>query len=612
LAGLGSVVLLALGSVACSGEPEGRFIGLIVLDAARPDRFSCYGYPRRTTPEIDRLGAEGMVFLDHFSQHTSTRGAVPKMLFSRYYTPAIFPTNAKVALESPEDLFRRADSASASLPRLLSGAGFHTALFSAHTWMRPGTPIADEFDEVHDLSTLLDYPQVRGFPDARMVVDHLLAWLETEAERHPSLFVYLHLMDTHFPHYLDPDARRLLEQSGLTPAEIHSRWEGYVDRQQSYFSSRRRITAGDRAIVDAIYDGSLRFADRELGRLVRRLEDGGEYERTLWALTSDHGEMLGEVPGRFGHGGPWFDLVARVPLILSGDGVPAGRFEHLSEHVDLNPTLLAAAGLPAPGHLEFDGVDLLEIARGEAPPKEYVIGWDAIRGRRYKAIFERFPAAREASAVAGRLFDLDADPLEREDLWGAEPAVAERMIGAFLSRMRPRLRRYSDATANEQPRSAFGVGALHFELAGDTPSPPAAATEGTLWHLDAGWPNFHLLVRPGGAVDIRFRIPDGAYRVSVTFAGRGTLGVGGGPGVVELAGPPPAPDRPARDMDKETFELGEITVAGTLFRARARGWEDGEGLLIRRFGFEPLGVAAAPAIDLEAEKRLRSLGYIDP
>lgn len=617
LVGLAIIALVALGSVSCAPEPGDSFIGLIVLDAARPDRFSAYGYGTRTTPEIDRLGNRGTVFLNHFSPETHTRASLPTMLFSRYYIPPLFPSNSKVPLDRPQNLFLRPDSAAASLPRLLSRSGYYTVLFSAHSWMTPKTRIAKEFDEVYDLSTLIDVPAALGYPDAGLVVDYLLEWLATEGKRHRSLFVYLHLMDTHFPHQLGADARRLLEERGFAPDEVEPAWRRFQRRQGSYYHPDEPIPEREKTFVDSLYDGSLRFADRELGRLFRYLEEDGEYGPTLLAVTADHGEQLGEVPGRFGHGGLWYDLEARVPLIVAGDGVPAGRFEHFSEHVDLNPTLLALAGLPAPEGVEFDGVDLFAVARGDAPPKQYIIGSDAIRDARYKAIFRHSArlldggTADGPGTVRGQLFDLAVDPLEEHDVWSSEPAVAERMIGAFRSRMRRRYRRYLATHANEPPEAAFAIGALHFRLSEEEDGSPAPDAE-DLRVLDAGWPDFHLSLKPGGTADVGFQIPDGVYRVSVGFAGEGTVRLGGGGAEVALSGPPLSQGRRVRDMEKETVDLGEIRIVDTRFAARARG-AGSEGLLIRYFGFDPLGSSARGRSqeEIEAEERLRSLGYVD-
>ena len=77
------------------------------------------------------------------------------------------------------------------------------------------------------------------------------------------------------------------------------------------------LQPAERDYLNALYDGSLRFTDREIGRLVDWFDKKGTLDQTVIAITADHGEHLMEVPRRFAHLGPWYDAVARIPLIIS-------------------------------------------------------------------------------------------------------------------------------------------------------------------------------------------------------------------------------------------------------------------------------------------------------
>src|SRR5215467_11029510 len=78
---IGSSVILSLW-----GAKPHRQVIFLLLDAARPDRFSSYGYERTTTPNIDNLAEAGVVFENHFAQATATRDSLPSLLYSRYYS----------------------------------------------------------------------------------------------------------------------------------------------------------------------------------------------------------------------------------------------------------------------------------------------------------------------------------------------------------------------------------------------------------------------------------------------------------------------------------------------------------------------------------------------
>jgi arylsulfatase A-like enzyme len=304
--------LVAAGTIAACTEPAppGRHVILILLDTARADRFGCYDARRQTSPNLDALAAGGAVFLNHFTQATDTRSALPRLIYSRHFTPPLFPLSARVPYSDPSDLFRRRDAEAISLPAVLAAHGFHTAMISAHTWLKPQTQFAREFVEAHDLSMLLDPERGYPHPRAEAVVDFALDWLKRNRER--DVFLYLHLMDIHSPRFFDDDAAALFEGDD-------QRWRGTRDVD---LDSPDALGPAERSVLDAIYDGSVRYTDRHLGRLFDLYRDWGVLESTLIAVTSDHGEHLLERPGELGHGGPWYDVVARVPLVVSYPSAP--------------------------------------------------------------------------------------------------------------------------------------------------------------------------------------------------------------------------------------------------------------------------------------------------
>ena len=235
------------------------------------------------TPNLDALGSRGAVFRSHFSQDTATRTAIPKLLYSRYFCPLLFPDSAKVPLFFPAELFQTFDDESVSLPRALALGGYRGALVSAHSWFKPGSGIAAEFDETFDLSTELTFPAKYAYPRAQQVVDFAIDWLEEhEGGKH---FLYLHLMDTHFPHFFEEDAQALLDPEIYDQVDLSLFSEG--GRPRSLTSA---LSGPDRLYLEALYDGSLRYADRQLGRLLEYLRSQGQLEKTLIVVTSDHGD----------------------------------------------------------------------------------------------------------------------------------------------------------------------------------------------------------------------------------------------------------------------------------------------------------------------------------
>jgi arylsulfatase A-like enzyme len=582
------------------GRPADRVI-LILLDAARADRLSTNSYPRKTTPEIDRMARRGVVFLRHFSQDTATTPSLPSLFFSRYFAKPLFPMSPKVPLSDPADLFRRNDPQSISLPAALSPLGYWTALISAHVWLKPGTPLAAEFDEVHDLTIELDHPVATGgaeqtYPRAREVVDFAIEW--TRKNVHRKYFLYLHLMDTHFPHPVRKEARSFMHDAGLDDGQIQRlEREGW----RHHAVAPREV----RSYVDGLYDGSLRYADRELGRLFAELDEQRALEDTLIVITADHGEHLLEAAGRMDHGGPWYDAVGHIPLVVfSPKNLAPGRVSSFTENVDILPTVMGLLGASLPPGKAADGVDLAQIIAGTRPPREYAVGGNAVRSERYKAIFGADGIhARSVSEIAGELYDLEADPLETRNLWGERPEVAAQLLEAYRSRVQEPYRRYVASTSDTQPDSAFAIASNSFEV---SPAVPAG-DEGSGWRSSDHWQGYHLLAQPDAPpVEVSFPIPNGTYRLTAAFMGSGELALHEGSAPVRLEGAPVGPeDHPKLDR-VTSAEVATVAVTNRRFRARLLPTGRSR-FLVRYFGFTPVGRDARPELD---EERLRALGYV--
>ncbi len=282
-------------------DDDDRIAILIVLDAARYDRFSGHGHRRSTTPAMDQLAARSAVFDHHYSAYTYTRRAVPALLYSRYFPPSLFTLLDSAIVVYPDGLLRGPDLETPSMATALRDGGFRTGLVSAHPWIGRGNPCVDDFDDVITL------PQVQDAVDGASVVDHAIRWLA----EHPGQdrFLYLHLMDPHSPYLPGECAREFAATTDIPPELIQ--WPVHDTTLQGI---GRRLTPLEQRYIDAVYDGGLRFADLHLARLFDAL--GPALERSLVVITADHGEALGEAADRYSHGIPSFETVARIPLIV--------------------------------------------------------------------------------------------------------------------------------------------------------------------------------------------------------------------------------------------------------------------------------------------------------
>ena len=583
---------------ACIPESEPRHVILILLDAARPDRFSCYGYGRETTPEMDRLAARGLVFHHHYAQGTHTRASLPSLLYSRYFTLSLPPSSERVLFESPAELFRGPDDERIALPKPFEAAGFRTAAFSAHRWIGSGTRFANEFQEFKDLSA--DAPNGAAPPSAERVLEAVLPWIRTHHA--DDFFLYIHLMDTHFPHAFDTDAQGFFGQAAYEPVN--------VSRGGSIRDLGQPLDETDRRYLDALYDGSLRATDRQLGTLFDSLRDQGLLEKAIVAITSDHGENLLDGPGLFEkegksiltHGGPWFDPVARIPLILHHPaGVSPDVVRFPSEGVDVAPTLLRLAGVDQPPGKASDGRDLVAMVEGTAPPREQALTSDGIRTPGYKFLFEQAPALLlgeeplPASRLQGRLFDLRSDPGETTDLSGARSEVVADLYGRYRELLLASYRRFDAARTSDQPESAFAIAAEHFIPKRELPE----AARSTMW---SGWRLIAPQTRLGARqttdpLEISLALPNGRYRVSIKLEGR--LGVETGGEHHAVSGGP------------EPVLLGEAQIDDETFRATLTPLSP-RLAVVEYLGFAPFSdEGSVRPEDMGHLEGLRTLGYID-
>lgn len=309
-------------SLGCGGRERPNLI-LLTIDTCRADRLSCYGYDRETTPNLDRLASEGVLF-------ENTRTCVPITLPSHVsILTGLYPTFHGVH----ENGFYTAADSLLTLAEILKGEGYATAAFVGAFPLDSRFNLDQGFDHYGDAFGEREGRSVPGVGGvsiffverpANEVNEEFFHWLK-ERGREP-FFVWIHYFDPHQP--FEP-----------------------------------------RPPYDAMYAGSpysaeIAFVDECVGRLRGRLEQTGHMERTIFAVTSDHGEALGQ-HGEISHALLLFDSTLRVPWIMRcpQDMRIAGRFSHPVRTVDILPTLLELLGFEIPGMLH--GTSMAGLFRGE-------------------------------------------------------------------------------------------------------------------------------------------------------------------------------------------------------------------------------------------------------
>lgn len=349
---------------------------LVTVDTLRADSLGFAGHPRAATPVLDRLAAQGVVFPRAHAHNVMTLPSHANILTGRYPFEHGVRDNAGFVL--PDDV--------PTVATLLSAAGFRTAAFIGAFPLDVRYGLGRGFDVYDDHYPESSRPGAVPERQGDEVVELAHAWWRGAAgERR---FLWVHLFDPHAP-YAPP--------------------EPYASR----FESEPYL--GEVAAVDAF-----------LAPLLEPLLDGDDGGRTLVVFTSDHGEAFGD-HGELTHGLFAYEATLRVPLVLWGAGLSAGRSELPARHVDLLPTVLEATGVEAPTGIP--GRSLLPpVEAADEPVDSYFEALNANLTRGWAPLYGVIRDGRKLiSLPLPELYDLEEDPAEAENLVDRERPLAREL-----------------------------------------------------------------------------------------------------------------------------------------------------------------------------------------
>jgi arylsulfatase A-like enzyme len=394
---------------------------LVSIDTLRADRLPAYGYAKGSTPAMDGLRRDGLLYEQAYT-------ACPLTLPSHV---SLFTGRLPPAHGVRDNIGYRIDGESIpTLARLLRERGFATAAAVSAYVLRGSTGIAAGFDRYDDgieveAEVGLGHLERPGPQTVAIALEHLGA-----LPRRP-LFFFLHLFEPHAP-YSPPEPWR----------------------------SRHSDP----------YDGEVAAADAALGAFLDGLRRAGLYDGSLIVLLGDHGEGLGD-HGEKEHGILLHRETIRVPLIVKLPGGARGgesvaRPVHL---VDVLPTIAGVAGLalPAglPGRSLVDDSDQARRLYSETYYPRLHFGWSGLRS----LVDGRF---HFIDGPAPELYDVEADPAETRNVLRDHPAVARR-LRSELEAMEESLAEPEPVTPREAARlAALGYLSAPVKVASDQPVDP--------------------------------------------------------------------------------------------------------------------------------------------
>ena len=434
-----------------TGRPN---ILLILTDDQRFNTIHALGNPEIQTPNLDRLAASGVAFSRaHIPGGTSGAVCMPsramlhsgKTLFHLYQAGSAIPADHTTLGEC----FRSHGYHTIGIGKWHNGTESYARSFSNGDniffggmwdhWNVPvcsyhadgkyenHIPVITNFQHSNHPMDLIAERIQPGVHSTELMTQSALDFLRAEQDADAPFLLSLAYLAPHDPRSMPERFRNLYDPEKLTlppnfvaehPFDIGINASIGEDRDESLAAHPRSEQEVRRHIAD--YYGMISHLDENIGKLLDCLEATGQLENTLIVFTGDNGLSVG-CHGLMGKQSLYEDSI-RVPLILSGPGLPRGeRREDYVYLLDLYPTLCELAGIPVPPSVEGQSFRAALEQNGQGPRKDLYFAYThlirGVKDQRYKLLCYRLHPEEN------QLFDLQEDPWEMHNLYG-DPAYA--------------------------------------------------------------------------------------------------------------------------------------------------------------------------------------------
>ena len=368
----GTVALWAAPTLSGARATKKPNVIFYIIDGAGADYMSVYGYNRRTTPNMERLAAEGAVFEHAYSNSSWTRPSTLSFLTGLQHSAMGGMRNNRNA--PPDEVL--------TIQEHLHHAGYQTALFTSN----PNAATMSKLDRGTDLL------RESGVEPTSHSTEELHADFWKWRSGYPGGLYWAHFQTTnvHVPHnppppfsglYVNPERRKLLKEWERKLMGPENRWFGgpWSDRFEktgidrvAFFNARRDL-----------YAEAMAHQDYQIGRLVERLKAMGEWENTLLIIAADHGAYAGSMdyavatletlPPK------WFPMlrpgITRIPMIFIWPGRIEGgqRFRDPVSMIDMLPTILDLVALPQPAVKQGQSLAPLLLGKQGWEPRPVIL-----------------------------------------------------------------------------------------------------------------------------------------------------------------------------------------------------------------------------------------------
>ncbi len=377
---------------------------LMIIDTLRADALSCYGQEERTSPYIDILASQGVLFDNVVAQAPHTEPSIPSILTGLYPHE-----HGRMLREGRHNADQPKYMGSENLPdnhqtlsEYLQNEGYYTA------GVYNNIVLSERYGFARGLYRYIDHAESAGIndpwkriavPTAGFGIDETIRILERIPENVP-FHLFVHLLDPHYP-YTPPDE-----------------WNA-------------RIRRSEKTIDHDAYLSEVAYVDAQIGRLCRALRDRNVWDDTLIVIASDHGEEFVNPYDRpVGHGRTLFQTQLRVPLIffwpdrIKGDR----RVLQMVEAVDILPTILDLVDIELTRDISGESLAGLIDGEPKTHKKQYVFAEAIRRGEERKAILSgEYKLVYFTDSDRRMLYHLNLDPNEEKDIAAENPEKVKEL-----------------------------------------------------------------------------------------------------------------------------------------------------------------------------------------
>ncbi|MHB1684493.1 MAG: sulfatase family protein, partial [Bacilli bacterium] len=428
------------------------------IDSLRPDHLSCYGYPRRTSPNIDSIAARGVRFSQAFCASSPCVPSRASFVSGRF---AI--NHGALTHWGPGGRFYYPEGGGHSgrypfFARYIREAGYKTVTFSSFGDRHVAPWFFSGWNEVHNFTLK------SGNENADEVNSHVIPWLR-EFGAEDDYFLHIQYWDAHgFYTYPEEYMRQFADQPGLPfpdDDEIQKQRSLSHPRSPEFFHwsldwpipDKMPLHLHNRADVEQLvdgYDGGVFYMDRHVGEILNVFRELGIEDEVCFVITADHGESFGE-QGLYMEHGMASESTHHVPLIMAfpGRAQENAVSDQFVYNVDVMATLVDLIGLPRPAG--WDGVSFAaalgapdtEGARDHLVLEHGLYACQrAVRDSRYYFLRTYHPGLYEFDPVV--LYDLQSDPQQTRNVAAEHADIVQQMDHRLTEWLADNARRHGE------------------------------------------------------------------------------------------------------------------------------------------------------------------------